>query len=91
MAPLANAMYGRPLVAEATAKLGGVGVILAATRGEDGDEYLREWALWATRNICAGSDDARREIEALQPQTATAANELAAAGLDVRVDPRRGK
>lgn len=91
MAPLANAMYGRPLVAEATAKLGGVGVILAATRGEDGDEYLREWALWATRNICAGSDDARREIEALQPQTATAANELAAAGLDVRVDPATGK
>ena len=91
MAPLANAMYGRPLVAEAVAKLGGVGVILAATRGEDGDDYLREWALWATRNICAGSDDARREIEALQPQTATAANELAAAGLDVRVDPETGR
>ena len=91
LAPLANAMFGRPAVCEAVQKLGGVPVILACTRGEDGDEYLREYALWAVRNICAGSDAARREIEALQPRAAADAHELAAAGLNVSVDPETGR
>ena len=91
LAPLANAMFGRPAVCEAVQKLGGVPVILACTRGEDGDEYLREYALWAVRNVCAGSDAARREIEALQPRAAADAHELAAAGLNVSVDPETGR
>ena len=91
LAPLANAMFGRPAVCEMVQKLGGVPVILACTRGEDGDEYLREYALWAVRNVCAGSDAARREIEALQPRAAADAHELAAAGLNVNVDPETGR
>ena len=91
LAPLANAMFGRPAVCEMVQKLGGVPVILACTRGEDGDEYLREYALWAVRNVCAGSDAARREIEALQPSAAADAHELAAAGLNVNVDPETGR
>ena len=66
-------------------------VILACTRGEDGDDYLREWALWGVRNLCAGSDDARYEIEGLQPQVATDAHALAAAGLNVQVDENTGR
>ena len=91
LAPLANAMFGRPAVCEMVQKLGGVPVILACTRGEDGDEYLREYALWAVRNVCAGSDAARREIEALQPRAAADAHELAAAGLNVSVDKETGR
>ena len=91
MAPLANAMFGRPAVCEAVRALGGVPVLLACTRGEDGDEYLREYALWAVRNVCAGSEEARREIEALQPRAAADAHELAAAGLNVSVDPETGR
>lgn len=91
LAPLANAMFGRPAVCDMVQKLGGVPVILACTRGEDGDEYLREYALWAVRNVCAGSDAARREIEALQPRAAADAHELAAAGLNVNVDPETGR
>ena len=91
LAPLANAMFGRPAVCEAVRALGGVPVVLACTRGEDGDDYLREYALWAVRNVCAGSEEARREIEALQPRAAADAHELAAAGLNVSVDPETGR
>lgn len=91
IAPLANAMFGRPAVCDAVYDLGGVPVLLACTRGEDGDEYLREYALWAVRNVCAGSESARLEIEAMQPRAAADAHELAAAGLRVAVDPVTGR
>ena len=91
LAPLANAMFGRPSVCDQTFELGGVAMILAATRGEDGDEYLREYALWATRNVCAGSDEARAEIEAMHPKEAADSQALAAKGIGVRVDPETGK
>jgi ataxin-10 len=91
LAPLANAMFGRPAACDAVYDLGGVPVLLACTRGEDGDEYLREYALWAVRNVCAGSESARLEIEAMQPRAAADAHELAAAGLRVAVDPVTGR
>jgi len=91
IAPLANAMFARPSVCDQVAKLGGVAIVLAATRGEDGDDYLREWALWGVRNLCAGSDAARGEIERMQPQAAADSQELAAMGLNVEVDPGTGK
>lgn len=91
LSPLANAMFGRPNVSDMVYKLNGTSVILACTRGEDGDDYLREWALWAVRNLCAGSDEARREIEELQPQVAADSHSLAAAGLNVEVDLETGK
>ena len=91
VAPLANAMFARPLVCDQVAKLGGVAIVLAATRGEDGDDYLREWALWGVRNLCAGSDVARGEIERMQPQAAADSQQLAAMGLNVEVDPGTGK
>jgi ataxin-10 len=72
-------------------ELGGCGAVLAATRGEDGDDYLREWALWGVRNLCAGSDAARREIEQMQPQAAADSQQLTAMGLNVEVDPETGK
>ena len=91
IAPLANAMFARPLVCDQVAKLGGVAIVLAATRGEDGDDYLREWALWGVRNLCAGSDVARGEIERMQPQAAADSQQLAAMGLNVEVDPGTGR
>ena len=91
IAPLANAMFARPSVCDQVAKLGGVAIVLAATRGEDGDDYLREWALWGVRNLCAGSDVARGEIERMQPQAAADSQQLAAMGLNVEVDPGTGK
>jgi ataxin-10 len=91
LAPLANAMFNRPGVCDQVVKLGGVPIILAATRGEDGEDFLREWALWATRNLCHGSEDARKEIESMQPEAAADSQELAAMGLNVSVDPATGK
>ena len=90
IAPLANAMFGRPRVCDQVFELGGCGAVLAATRGEDGDDYLREWALWGVRNLCAGSDAARREIEQMQPQAAADSQQLTAMGLNVEVDPETG-
>ena len=91
LAPLAIAMFGRPAVCEMVQKLGGVPVILACTRGEDGDEYLREYALWAVRNVCAGSRRGAKGNRALQPRAAADAHELAAAGLNVSVDKETGR
>lgn len=51
----------------------------------------REWALWAVRNICEGSDVARSAISELKACSALDSDELRQAGVEVRLDEESGK
>lgn len=66
-------------------------MVLNHTRGEDGEAYLREWALWAVRNMTEVSDAARQKIIELQPQAVEESEELLAKGLDVELNRETGR
>lgn len=101
IATLANASHRRPRVCEDVRKLGGVAVVLSHTRGEEGDDgamdgceeepFLREWALWGTRNLCEADDAIRKEIEVLAPDKILEAEELMKRGLKAELNPETGK
>jgi ataxin-10 len=91
IAIIGNACFNRVRVCEDIAKLGGIPVVLNHTRGEDGEAYLREWALWAVRNMTQGSDLARKTIVELQPQAVEESEELLSRGLGVELNKETGK
>lgn len=51
----------------------------------------REWALWAVRNLCAGSATAREAAAALKPVGAVETPELSKLGLKLELDAVSGK
>jgi len=91
IAIVGNACFNRPHVCDDVAKLGGVSIVLNHTRGEDGEAYLREWALWAVRNMTQVSDLARKKILELHPQAVEESEELLAKGLGVELNRETGR
>ena len=73
------------------ANLGGLPIVLNHTRGEDDEPYLREWALWAVRNMTQASDMARNKISELQPQAIEESEDLLSRGLGVELNRETGK
>mmetsp|Transcript_3382 Transcript_3382/g.10391 ORF Transcript_3382/g.10391 Transcript_3382/m.10391 type:complete len:161 (+) Transcript_3382:1744-2226(+) len=53
--------------------------------------FLREWALWGTRNLCETDDTIRKEIEVLAPEKILEAEELMKQGLKAELNPKTGK
>jgi len=51
----------------------------------------REWGLWAIRNLCEGSAEARDAITELRACAAVDSEELKAAGVKIRIDEKTGK
>ena len=51
-------------------------------------EDLREWSLFAIRNVCKDFPDAQRFIAAMEPQRMSANPELANAGCEAFIDER---
>lgn len=91
IAIIGNACFNRPRVCDEVAKLGGVSIVLNHTRGEDGEAYLREWALWAVRNMTQVSESARKKIIELHPQAVEESEELLAKGLGVELNRETGR
>ena len=91
IAIIGNASFNRARVCDLVVSLGGVPMVLNHTRGEDGEAYLREWALWAVRNMTEVSDAARQKIIELQPQAVEESEELLAKGLDVELNRETGR
>lgn len=91
LAVLGNAAHGRQPVQEAIAALGGVELILAQCQVDKESPLAREWALWAVRNVCEGSDAAREAIRELQLCEALDSEELKRAGVRLKLDPESGK
>lgn len=63
---IANACYRRKQVQEHIVELHGIMVILNHLQGNTDSPLAREWALWAVRNLCETSAEARQAIQELQ-------------------------
>ena len=91
IAIIGNAAFNRARVCDDVANLGGLPIVLNHTRGEDDEPYLREWALWAVRNMTQASDMARNKISELQPQAIEESEDLLSRGLGVELNRETGK
>ena len=91
LAVLANAAHKRPAVQAAMQSCGGVELVLAQCQVDDKSPLAREWALWAVRNLCEGSEAARNAITELKAVAALDSEELQKAGVKVTLDEVSGK
>jgi len=88
---IGTAAFKRTRVCDDVANWGGLPIVLNHTRGEDDEPYLREWALWAVRNMTQASDMARNKISELQPQAIEESEDLLSRGLGVELNRETGK
>ncbi|KAG7671075.1 hypothetical protein Ndes2526B_g01149 [Nannochloris sp. 'desiccata'] len=88
---IANAAHKRPVVQAAVSACGGVELVLAQCQVDEQSPLAREWALWAVRNLCEGSEEARNAIQELKACAAVDSEELQKAGVKVTLDEKNGK
>jgi ataxin-10 len=88
---IANASHKRPHVQAAVSACGGVELVLAQCQVDEKSPLAREWALWAVRNLCEGSEEARNAIKELKACAAVDCEELQKAGVKVTLDEKSGK
>ena len=92
LAVLANASHKRPRVQQEVSDVdGGIELIMGQCQVDGQSPLAREWALWAVRNVCEGSDRAVEAIKELKACTALDSDELRRAGVKVTVDEATGK
>ena len=91
IAIIGNAAFNRARVCDDVANLGGLPIVLNHTRGEEGEAYLREWALWAVRNLTQSSELARDKTAELQPQAVEESEELLSRSLGVELNRETGR
>ena len=91
VAIIANAGHKRKAVHEEVITCGGVELILSQCQVDYKSPLAREWALWAVRNLCQGSEVARNAIQELKACAAVDSEELRRAGVKVELDEVTGK
>ncbi|KAI9245227.1 spinocerebellar ataxia type 10 protein domain-containing protein [Phascolomyces articulosus] len=65
--------------------IGGIPIILAQCKIEDANPYLREYAIFALRNILQNNPENQAIIEELKPQEAVQTDELTEMGLKAKL------
>ncbi len=58
---------------------------------DDESPLVREWALWAVRNLCEGDEGAREAISQLKARSIVQDDALQRAGLSVQLDEATGR
>lgn len=86
VAVLANASHRNPQVQVAVREGGGLLLILQQCVVEDANPYLREWGLFAVRNLCEGNERTQAEIAGLEVRGGANTEETEKMGFRVEVD-----
>lgn len=71
--------------------MGAVNLILNQCQADKTAPLAREWGLWAIRNICEGSEEARKAIEEMKQIGVHENEDLKRAGLEVKIDKTSGR
>eukprot|EP00898_Chlorokybus_atmophyticus_P009299 jgi/Chlat1/99/Chrsp1S03085 len=85
VAVLGNACFGQPAAQQAVRDADGLMLILQHCVVDDENPYLREWGLWAVRNLCEDPEN-RRQIAELEVQGPVQSSELQKAQLEIVID-----
>lgn len=83
---LANATFRRKHVQDQIREGGGLFLLLQQCVVDDNNPFLREWGLWAIRNLLEGNRENQREVAELELQNSVNTPAIAQMGLRVEID-----
>lgn len=83
---LANATFRRKHVQDQVREGGGLFLLLQQCVVDDYNPFLREWGLWAIRNLLEGNRENQREVAELELQNSVNTPAIAQMGLRVEID-----
>lgn len=91
VAILSNIVFRRRKVQNLVLKLGGVHLLLNQCQFDDGSPLVREWAVWAIRNLCEDNTEIQTLIRNLELQGVVKNEELDKLGIKIEIDKSTGK
>ncbi|KAL3140251.1 hypothetical protein ABBQ38_004522 [Trebouxia sp. C0009 RCD-2024] len=91
VALLANLCFRRPAVQHKVQQLGGVELILSQCQWDDENPLVREYGLWAVRNLCEGNESIQESISGLRPCSTVDSPDLQQIGMQLELDGQTGK
>lgn len=91
VAILGNACHRQKCVQDEIRQKGGLYTVLQQCVVDDQNPLLREWGLWAVRNLLEGNEENQKEIGGLEIQGGGSSPEIEAMGLRVVVTPATGR
>lgn len=83
---LANATFRRKHVQDQIREGGGLLLLLQQCVVDENNSFLREWGLWAIRNLLEGNRENQREVAELELQSSVNTPAIAQMGLRVELD-----
>ncbi|DBA95944.1 TPA: hypothetical protein ACH3X1_001465 [Trebouxia sp. C0004] len=91
VALLANLCFRRLAVQNKVQQLGGTELILSQCQWDDENPLVREYGLWAVRNLCEGNDAIQESISSLRAHSTVDCPELQQIGMKIELDGKTGK
>ncbi|KAL0023730.1 hypothetical protein WJX79_008961 [Trebouxia sp. C0005] len=91
VALLANLCFRRPAVQNKVQQLGGTELILSQCQWDDENPLVREYGLWAVRNLCEGNDAIQESISSLRAHSTVDSPDLQQIGMKIELDGKTGK
>lgn len=87
VAVIGNCAYGRKRVQDEVREKKGVILVLQQCVLDEDNPFLREWGIWAAKNLLEGNAENQELVANLEMQVTLDVPELADLGLRVEVDP----
>lgn len=91
LAVIGNLAHGHSASQNAVAEAGGVELILSQSHFVPSEPVVREWALWAVRNLTMGNPGVQEHIRQLRVHTAVQDEALQESNQMVELDKITGK
>jgi ataxin-10 len=91
VAVIANASYRSFLIQELVREHGGLLVVLQQCMPDTNNPFLREWGLWAVRNLLEGNSVNQTELADLEIKSTVPDSRLQEAGMSVEINPETGR
>jgi hypothetical protein len=91
LATVGNLSHRLPPVQNAFKDLGAVEYVLSNCVFNPSCPGVREWALWAVRNLCEGNSSVQERIRSLRPSKELQDDALRAAGQRMELDQQTGQ
>lgn len=91
VAVIANASHRSFTIQEAVRESAGLLVVLQQCMPDTNNPFLREWALWAIRNLLEGNSANQSELADLEIRSVVPDSRLQDAGMTVEINPETGR
>ncbi|GAB2271617.1 hypothetical protein Dimus_006448 [Dionaea muscipula] len=90
---IGNCLYRRRNVQDELRQKNGILLLLQQCVFDEDNPFLREWGIWAIRNLLEGNEENQKAVSVLELQGSVDVPEITGLGLRVEVDPstRRAK